>query len=171
MLKYMLLALLAREPQHGYDLRSAFETLLGGTWVLNIGQVYTALSRLEEDGLIEATVVPQDLLPDRKVHTLTPLGRKELARWLDEPLAGLIRLRDEVFLKVIAQGNVDPAATPELITAQRDRYLETVSQVAKMRADPDLAPATGLLLDGLMLRLEADLRWLDQCESFYRGQR
>ena len=63
MLKYLLLALLARAPQHGYELKQAFEEMLGGTWLLNIGQVYTTLGRLEEDGLIEPTVVRQDLLP------------------------------------------------------------------------------------------------------------
>ena len=37
---------------HGYQLRAAFEESTGGTWPLNIGQVYTTLSRLERDGLV-----------------------------------------------------------------------------------------------------------------------
>ena len=40
MLRHALLGLLAQEPRHGYDLKNAFEALLGGTWPLNIGQVY-----------------------------------------------------------------------------------------------------------------------------------
>lgn len=171
MLKFMVLALLARQPKHGYDLRTAFEALLGGTWLLNIGQVYTTLSRLEQDGLVEAVVVPQDLLPDRKVYSLTELGEKELRRWLEEPLGGLVRLRDEVFLKVIAQGVVDPAAAPALIAAQRDQYLDAIGELARMRAEEREPSATGLLLDGLLLRLEADLRWLDQCETHFRARR
>jgi DNA-binding PadR family transcriptional regulator len=168
MLRYMLLALLARAPHHGYELKAAFEELLGGTWTLNVGQVYTTLSRLEQDGLIEAEVVYQELLPDRKVYSLTALGRKELARWMDEPLAALIRLRDEVFLKVIAQATASPRQALELIDRQRDQYLEAVSTVAGMRADPDVPKVTGLLLDGLLLRMEADLRWLDLCEKTLR---
>ena len=37
---------------HGYQLRVAFEESTGGTWPLNIGQVYSTLSRLERDGLV-----------------------------------------------------------------------------------------------------------------------
>ena len=168
MLKFVLLALLGRAPQHGYELKAAFEQLLGGTWVLNIGQVYTTLSRLEQDGLIEAEVVHQELLPDRKVFSLTLLGQKELEGWMDEPLAALIRLRDEVFLKVIAGTVSSPDRAPELIARQREQYLDAVRSVAQMRAQPDLAPTTGLLLDGLLLRMEADLKWLDLCEDNLR---
>ena len=124
MLKYLLLALLAKAPHHGYELKQSFEDMLGGTWLLNIGQVYTTLGRLEEDGLIEPTVVRQDLLPDRKVYSLTQLGEKELRRWLEEPVVGLIRLREEVFLKIVAQGIADPAAALALIASQRHEYLE-----------------------------------------------
>lgn len=171
MLKLVLLALLAERPRHGYDLKSAFERLLGGTWLLNIGQVYTTLSRLEQDGLVVAEVVEQELLPDRKVYSLTELGDKELRRWLDEPLGSLIRLRDEVFLKVIAQGVVDPGSVRGLVAAQRDRHLEAVSELAHLRTDAELPEATGLLLDGLLLRLEADLRWLDLCEERFTRRR
>lgn len=169
MLKYLLLALLAKAPHHGYELKQSFEELLGGTWMLNIGQVYTTLGRLEDDGMIEPTVVHQDLLPDRKVYSLTELGRKELDRWLEEPVVGLIRLREEVFLKIVAQGLADPAAALSLITSQREEYIEASAQIAKRRAEVDLPAATGLILDGLLRRLEADLGWLDEAERHFRA--
>ena len=170
MLKYLLLALLAKAPHHGYELKQSFEGLLGGTWLLNIGQVYTTLGRLEDDGLIEPTVVHQDLLPDRKVYSLTQLGRKELDRWLEEPVVGLVRLREEVFLKIVAQGLADAGAALELIASQRDEYVDAAAQIAARRAEADLPEATGLILDGLLCRLEADLRWLDDAEAHYRRQ-
>jgi len=39
-----LLALLAQEPMYGAQLRSEFESRTGGTWPLNVGQVYTTLT-------------------------------------------------------------------------------------------------------------------------------
>lgn len=171
MLKYLLLALLARAPHYGYELKQSFEDLLGGTWLLNIGQVYATLARLEEEGLIEPTVVRQDVLPDRKVYSLTQLGEKELRRWLEEPVVGLIRLREEVFLKIVAQGIADPAAALALITAQRHEYLGASSQIARRRAEPDLPAATGLILDGLLHRLEADLLWLDEAKAHFKQER
>ncbi|GFJ88966.1 hypothetical protein Prum_026080 [Phytohabitans rumicis] len=51
-IRHGLLALLERGPMYGYQLRAAFEESTGATWPLNIGQVYTTLSRLERDGLV-----------------------------------------------------------------------------------------------------------------------
>ncbi|HEY5276491.1 MAG TPA: PadR family transcriptional regulator, partial [Coriobacteriia bacterium] len=52
--RYGLLALLAEASTHGYQLKTAFERRTGGSWALNIGQVYTTLQRLERDGFVEA---------------------------------------------------------------------------------------------------------------------
>ena len=48
-----LLALLEQGPMYGYQLRTEFERRTGATWPLNVGQVYTTLTRLERDGLVE----------------------------------------------------------------------------------------------------------------------
>ena len=52
--RFGLLALLDEAPRHGYNLKTAFERRTGGSWLLNIGQVYTTIQRLERDGLVEA---------------------------------------------------------------------------------------------------------------------
>ena len=46
-----LLALLASNPRHGYELKKDLEYRTGSLWEVNVGQVYTTLSRLERDGL------------------------------------------------------------------------------------------------------------------------
>ena len=51
--KQALLALLEQEPMYGYQLRTEFEARTGSAWPLNVGQVYTTLTRLERDGLVE----------------------------------------------------------------------------------------------------------------------
>ena len=51
--KQALLALLEQGPMYGYQLRAEFEQRTGSTWPLNVGQVYTTLTRLERDGLVE----------------------------------------------------------------------------------------------------------------------
>ena len=47
--KFGLLALFADGPKYGYQLRTDFEARTGGTWPVNVGQVYTTLERLERD--------------------------------------------------------------------------------------------------------------------------
>lgn len=167
MLRYLLLALLRRDA-HGYELKAAFETLLAGTWRLNVGQVYRELARLEGHGFVQAHVVEQQLLPDRKVYRLTPTGRKQLADWLAQPNSGVVRLRDDLFFKIILQWD-DGAATTDTIWRQRDAHRATMADIHTLRSRPDTDSATRLLLDGILFRLKADLRWLDHCEQELEG--
>ena len=165
MLKFLVLALLSGKPRYGYDLKSVFEEFLGGTWPLNIGQVYTTLSRLEAEGLVQCELVPQELLPDRKVYSLTADGEAELLAWADTPSEGPIRLRDDFFLKVLARSIIDDGDVRGLVTKQRRSHLLALAELATLRTDPSIHPATALLLEGAMLRAEADLKWLDLCEQ------
>jgi DNA-binding PadR family transcriptional regulator len=171
MLRYLLLGLLAERPRYGYDLRKLFEQFLGGTWPLNVGQVYTTLARLEADGWIQCEVVEQELLPDRKVYSLTEEGEAQLDRWANEPVEGPIRLRDEFFLRVLVRSRIDDGDPRILIARQRRNHLVALAELMQLRNDPGLEPATALLLDGAALRAEADLKWLELCEERFKELR
>jgi DNA-binding PadR family transcriptional regulator len=163
--KYALLGLLSERPRHGYDLKSGFEELLGGAWPLNIGQVYSTLGRLERDGLVSVERVEQAPMPDRKVYSLTIDGKTELERWLRAPSDGVLPLKDELFVKVLVGTRVDGGNPNELIAIERARALQTMSELATLRSDDALDPVTKLIVDGAMLHVEADLRWLELCED------
>ena len=60
---------------YGYQLRQEFEARTGGTWPLNIGQVYTTLNRLQRDGLVVEAGVRSD---GSTVYGLTDAGRDVL---------------------------------------------------------------------------------------------
>ena len=81
----VLLALLAAEPSHGYQLRARLALALGPlAGALNDGQVYVTLSRLEKAGLVTSERVGQADKPDRKVYELTPAGRDQVTEWLED---------------------------------------------------------------------------------------
>jgi DNA-binding PadR family transcriptional regulator len=162
-LRYLLLGLLHQQPRHGYDLRRVFEELLGGTWPLNIAQVYTSLSALERDGLVVCDVVPQDAVPDRKVYSLSEVGAKELRRWLDEPGRPMVQLRDEMVHKVLVAALVGDESVTQLIVEQRELAMQSLAELVQAR-DDDITTPTELLLDAAILRLEGDLKWLELCE-------
>ena len=82
-LKYGVLGLLAEEPLHGYEVKNRFEAMLGGTWEVNIGQVYTTLQRLERDGLVESDGSEEE--GTQKGFRITDDGKAELATWLRMP--------------------------------------------------------------------------------------
>src|SRR3954466_16005178 len=94
-IKHGLLALLERGPMYGYQLRTAFVETTGGT--LNIGQVYTTLSRLERDELVRA-------LPEndggQRPYEITDQGRAELGLWFVTPVREGDRPRDELAIKL-----------------------------------------------------------------------
>lgn len=129
------------------------------------------LSKLEEDGLVSHEVVEQELLPDRKVYSLTELGQKELDRWLTEPTPGPVRVRDELLLNVVMHFVLGRADRLERIWEHRETYMRALAEIARMRTDPGLPSATALLLDALALRMEADLKWLELCEDAARSDR
>jgi len=82
-----LLALLAKEPAHGYELKLALEQTFGQAYPSpNIGQIYVTLKRLEQDGLVRSQDVAQDSRPNKKVYELTPAGLEQLAAWVTEPM-------------------------------------------------------------------------------------
>src|ERR1700749_4051023 len=92
-----LLTLLAREPMHGYQLRSEFDAATGATWPLNIGQVYTTLSRLERAGVVRRVGGSAD---GPVTYRITEQGLEEVTNWFDAPVAREGRPRDELAIKL-----------------------------------------------------------------------
>src|ERR1044072_5106591 len=92
-----LLALLEQGPMYGYQLRAEFEQRTGATWPLNVGQVYTTLSRLERDGLVEGTGADDE----GHVHYRVPeAGRDEVSAWFTTPVPRTQPPRDELAIKL-----------------------------------------------------------------------
>ncbi len=107
-----LLALLARGPAHGYELKQDLEQLLGAAYPQpNVGQIYVTLGRLEKSGLIEGEDVEQSSRPNKKVYHLTEAGREALRHWFEETEAEP-RVRDEFFMK-LALAPADRSRRPD----------------------------------------------------------
>lgn len=158
-----LLAMLAQEPTHGYALKSDFETCTAGTWPLNVGQVYSTLSRLERDGLVEAL---DDEDADRRRWQITAAGRRALAAWYGSPVDDR-PARDEVVIKVLVALSAGEPEMSRVLQVQRTATMGRLQDYTRhkraTRPEDDL-PET-LMLDALILRAEAEIRWLDLCEQ------
>jgi DNA-binding PadR family transcriptional regulator len=161
-----LLALLAKEPAHGYELKLALEQTFGQAYPSpNIGQIYVTLKRLEQDGLVHSQDVEQDNRPNKRVYELTPAGRDELAAWVGEPAEGP-RVRDEFFMKLILAPMAGLADRMELINSQRRHYFGIMRNLIEMQAGMDREnTAARLLVEGAVLHLQADLDWLERCQE------
>jgi DNA-binding PadR family transcriptional regulator len=165
-LHHAVLALLAAEPAHGYALKGSFEQAVGEQWGgLNIGHLYQILDRLARDGLIESQRQPQAVKPDRMVHRITPAGREELDRWLNEPSVRTRGYRDDFFLKVMAAAQAgDPAMLAAVLRHQRVHLLTELRSLADARAAASGTPLVELLVTAAELHIRADLGVVDAAE-------
>jgi DNA-binding PadR family transcriptional regulator len=163
-IRYGLLALLEREPMYGYQLRAEFERTTGTTWPLNIGQVYTTLSRLHRDGMVEEAGEADE--QGKVVYRLTEAGRDELARWFTTPITQDDRPRDELAIKValaVTTPGVDAWAVTQ---AQRTATVRHLQKLTRLKAAADEEDTALLLvLDSMVFRAEAEVRWLDHTET------
>ncbi|MFI6479878.1 PadR family transcriptional regulator [Nonomuraea sp. NPDC050663] len=159
-----LLALLAKEPAHGYELKQALEQTFGAAYPSpNIGQIYVTLARLEKDGLVRAVDVEQSNRPNKKVYYLTATGREALTTWVEEPTEGP-RVRDEFYMKLVLAPLTGIADRMALISRQRRHYLGLMRELNEVMERSESAVAR-LLVEGAMLHLQADLDWLERCQE------
>jgi DNA-binding PadR family transcriptional regulator len=168
----VVLALLAKEASHGYQLRARLKEALGPVGeAMNAGQIYVMLGRLEKAGLVACEREPGlPDRPDRKVYALTPAGQQRVAAWLAEVAwPGVAPAEFHLKLVAAAAGRLgDPLA---LVDAQRRELLRLLRDTQRAAMDEPDGTAAGLLLEGVALRLQADLRWLEACERHWAARR
>ena len=159
--RHGLLALLAEGPSYGYQLRTRLLARTGGTWPLNIGQVYTTLSRLERDGLVEATGAD-----GQATYRITEAGRAAVAAWFAGPVDRPAAVRDELAIKLALAVDSPAVDASRIVRVQRAATARAVRELVGLRSGADGADlAWTLVLDALIFQAEAELRWLDQCED------
>jgi DNA-binding PadR family transcriptional regulator len=166
-----LLALLEQGPMYGYQLRSEFERRTGSTWPLNVGQVYTTLTRLERDGLVAED---GDDGEGHVVYRVTDAGRDEVAAWFTTPVERTQPPRDELAIKLALAVTVPGVDVGSVIQQQRSATMSALQDYTRLKrartadlGDPaDMA--WSLVLDSLVFAAEAEVRWLDHCEARLR---
>lgn len=164
-----LLALLEEGPMYGYQLRSEFERRTGATWPLNVGQVYTTLTRLERDGLVTESGADGE---GHVVYEVTEAGRDEVATWFTTPVGRTTPPRDELAIKLALAVTVPGVDVGTVIQQQRSATISALQDYTRLkRGRDDSTPsdlAWGLVLESLIFNAEAEVRWLDHCEARLR---
>jgi DNA-binding PadR family transcriptional regulator len=163
----VLLALLAKEPAHGYQLQAQLQLALGPLAdALNSGHVYVTLSRLEKAEFVASTRVRQGDRPDRKVYELTAAGQERVREWLADT-SWPKPAPAEFHLKLVAAAAAGLADPPAIISAQRHELLAGLRDAQRSALAEPQRSVAALLLEGVVLRLQADLRWLEACARYW----
>jgi DNA-binding PadR family transcriptional regulator len=171
-IRHSLLALLSEGPQYGAQLRSEFERRTGGTWPLNIGQVYTTLARLERDGLVGTSGA------DRTIeYRLTEAGEEEIRAWWQTPVDRDAAPRNELVIKLALAVTVDGVDVGRVVSTQRAASMRSLQELTRLKRASAEDRHSGLrdlawdlVIENLIFTAEAELRWLDHVESRVTGQ-
>jgi len=163
-IRHGLLALLESGPMYGYQLRTEFESRTGGTWPLNVGQVYTTLARLERDHLVEGVSADAE---GQQHYRLTDAGRVEVQDWFRTPVDRTAPPRDELAIKLALALTTPGVVVEDVVRRQRTATVRTLQDYTRLktRADERGDIAWLLVLDSLVFQAEAEVRWLDHCET------
>jgi len=160
---FILGTLAATGPLHGHQIRQQAQNDRTETWAdVQVGSVYGALKRLASEDLIrEVRTEKVGNRPERTVYEITPEGRRSLAAIHETALRELDRHHDPFDL-ALAQARAVPEEHLEQIVQNRigalKVQLETQRHAAEA-ADPYVNEAERLVIQHLIARTEAEIRW------------
>ncbi len=127
-IRHTTLGLIAREPAHGYALVRQLQRWALDPSSVRTSTVYTAISRLERDGLIE----PVSTTPPaagggqpRIVYRTTPDGDETLDAWLSTPPTSY----DELRVRVAVARRGDLPRLIEYISAEEQSCLDRLREL------------------------------------------
>jgi putative ABC transport system ATP-binding protein len=155
---HTLLGLLESGPRHGYDLKRAFDEKFGHDRPLHYGQVYSTMSRLLKNGLVEVDGIEPGGGPERKRYAITDAGITDVQRWLATPEKPEPYLQSTLYTKVVL-ALLTHRNAGDILDNQRAEHLRMMRILTDRKRKGDLADQ--LICDHALFHLEADLRWLE----------
>src|SRR5690606_19806097 len=155
-----LLGLLESGPRHGYDLKRAFDEKFGHDRPLHYGQVYSTMSRLLKNGLVEVDGIEAGGGPERKRYAITEAGITDVERWLATPEKPEPYLQSTLYTKVVLALLTSRDAA-DVLDTQRSEHLRSMRILTDRKRKGDLADlADQLICAHALFRPAADLRCL-----------
>ena len=136
-----VLALLAEEPMHGYQIIQEIDRRSGGGWKPSPGSVYPTLQQLEDEGLVRA-----EEQEGRRVYRLTEEGQRVTADRAEEfahlwegvaPSDDDTQLGDLIFQVGAAFVHVARTGTPEQMAEARKVLGRTRADLYRILGDQD----------------------------------
>lgn len=133
-ISHALLGMLClRGPSTAYDLKRAMGRLSGEFFSVGHTQHYAETARLEEMGLLRSQ--QEDTGRRRRVYTITPEGRAEVAAWLGSPAGESMQIRDVAQLKLFFGELATRADLVRLAEEQVRLYRARLEQLEWMEAE------------------------------------
>jgi len=160
---YVVLGLVSIRPMTGYDLAAYAERSIGNFFPLTRSHIYSELDRLGRLGLLEATEIPQENAPTKRVYEITPDGSDELRHWLEDAVLKEERSRSLFLVRIFFGDRTSPEHLAALLdqfeSAARARRDRLAAMVDKLADRPASAFRRSTAMFGLR-REQANLDWV-----------
>jgi DNA-binding PadR family transcriptional regulator len=134
---YVVLGLVSVQPRAGHELAGYCERSIGNFFSLTRSHIYSELDRLCKLDLLEATEVPQERLPTKRVYEITAAGEDVLRGWLEESTLEPERQRNLFLVRVFFADRMSRARLEAVLDeyeadawVRRDRLREVVDRLA-----------------------------------------
>jgi len=174
-LQHVVLAILNNKSCTGYDIAKQFDNVLGYFWKASHQQIYRELAKLTTARTVTYSDIKQENKPNKKLYTITHLGKEALSIWLTSDLKVKTN-NDDVLVKLYATHNKISLRKKILLQAkhehkkQYERYkaLEKLyfSDVHNMNDMDKLVRMT--LRKGILLE-KTNIDWCDECLDEING--
>ena len=165
-IKHGLLGFLSYGPKTGYEIRKAYFKY----YKQDYGLIYRKLKELAGDGLINFERISEGKYPTKNVCSITNAGRKELKRWLMNPLSP-VPVNDLVLLQMWYASRVNKRYIIENIKQYTDKLREEIeyymSESKKLKPKGRLKSkqidklCQGLVLDYIIRERQVFLEWAE----------
>jgi DNA-binding PadR family transcriptional regulator len=131
---YAVLGLLSIEPNlSGYDMRKGIQNSIGYFWAESYGQLYPALKRLTDEGLIAPSSAQSNGRKRRQTYVITDAGRSALRLWLALPFHNEPP-RNEFLLKLFFSREAAPGVAAAHVRDLNDRNRRMLDVLTKIEA-------------------------------------
>lgn len=131
-LRNAVLATLLDGETSGYDLAKSFDASVSNYWMATPQQLYRELDKMTAEGLVQARVVHQERRPDKRLLSLTDVGRRALREFTAAPpRPGAIR--DELMVQVLAVDAGDAEAVRNAVQARMTRAEDKIARFERLR--------------------------------------
>ncbi len=163
---YAVLGLLSFGEKSGYELKQfADSSIRYFFWAPAKSQFYSVLKRLSSEGYVTQREVEQESAPDKRVYSLTKMGRDSLTDWLENSPAGIDVVKSPMMLRAFFGLEMSPGAMVKQLVGYRNQAEHDQQAVAHWMEsgdDSDAAFFSGLTIRFGMAYKTAALEWADE---------
>lgn len=133
-LSQAILTCLIEAPHSGYDLSKVFSESVGYFWQASQQQIYRELGKLESAGLIVSEIVPREGRLDKKIYSITELGKQQLIEWMHKPSEPNV-IREDILVKIFSGDLVSVSVLIEDVERHRRIHVEKLLTYRKIEKE------------------------------------